>query len=309
MAHSHHVRHTGTVAAPATVVYGLLADAPGWSRLFPSVVHAEPAGPGEGTLRLWTTADGGVDDVRVRLTPDPDALTVGFRYIDPRPPVAATSGTWRVRPAGAGCEVVLDQAYAAVDDDREQLAWLRAAAEAGGKSGLESLKHAAEQADRIGDVLLTFADGLEIAAGPAAVHDFLWRAGAWAGKVPHVSRAVLTDVSPRAQLLELDTVTLDGSTHTTRSVRVSPGPGRIVSKRLRMPALMSAHLAQWTLTGTQDGVRAVHRHTVVLRPEAVPDFLGAGASLAEARAYVRKALGTTSRETLRHARAAVEESK
>ncbi|WP_159072390.1 SRPBCC family protein [Streptomyces sp. CMB-StM0423] len=311
MAHSHHVRHTCTVAAPAIVVYGLLADAPGWSRLFPSVVHAEPdpAEGGEDVLRLWTAADGGVDDVRVRLTPDPDALTLGFRYDDPRSPAAARSGTWRIRPAGGGCEVVFDQAYAAAGDDPERLAWLRAAAEAAAESGLESLKQGAERAGRIGDVLLTFADELEIAAGPAAVHDFLWRAGGWAERVPHVARAALTEVSPRAQLLELDTVLPDGSTHTTESVRVRPGPGRIVSKRLRLPALLAAHLTEWSLTETAGGVRAVHRHTAVLRPEAVPDFLGAGATLAEARAHVRKALGTTSRETLRCARAAVTGAK
>ncbi|AKH82318.1 hypothetical protein AA958_08855 [Streptomyces sp. CNQ-509] len=308
MAHSHHVRHTGTVAAPPIVVYGLLSDAPGWSRLFPAVVHAErdPAAGGEDVLRLWTTADGGVGDVRVRLTPDPDALTLGFRYEGPRPPAAGRSGTWRIRPAAGGCEVVLDQAYAAAGDAPERLARLRAAAEADAESGLESLKQAAEHADRIGDVLLTFADELEIAAAPAAVHDFLWRAGAWAELVPHVARAALTEVSPRAQFLELDTVLPDGSTHTTESVRVRPGPGRIVSKRLRLPALLAAHLTEWSFTETAGGVRAVHRHTAVLRPEAMPDFPGAGATLAEARAHVRKALGTASRETLRCARAAVE---
>ncbi|WP_407564770.1 aromatase/cyclase [Streptomyces sp. 184] len=309
MVHTHHVRHTTTVAAPPTVAYGLLADAPGWPRLFPSVVHVEqaPAGPGEDTLRLWTTAHGRVANGGVRRRLDPDALTVGFRHIAPHSPVAVKGGTWRIRPAGdGGCEVVLDQAYAAVDDDPEQLAWIRAAAEADAKTDLENLKQAAEQADRIGEVLVTFTDELEIAAGPAKVHEFLWRAEAWR-ELPHVVRVELTDISPRTQILEMETRIPDGSRHTTESVRVSLGPKRIVYKHIRRPALIAAHTAEWELTETPDGVRAVNRQTIVLQPAAVADFLGPGAPLAEARAFVRRVLGTINQAAMRYTKAVVEQ--
>ncbi len=104
----------------------------------------------------------------------------------------------------------------------------------------------------------------------------------------------------------MDTVTPDGAAHTTASVRVCFPGTRIVHKQTRLPALMAAHTGEWRLTAVRGGVAVASAHTVVLREEAVPDVLGAGATVADARAYVREALSANSRITLERAKAFAE---
>ena len=73
-------------------------------------------------------------------------------------------------------------------------------------------------------------------------------------------------------------------------------------KQVTLPALMSLHTGVWTFTEDAGGVTATSQHTVVLNPATIAGVLGDGASVAEAREYVRTALSTNSRATLDHAR-------
>jgi len=106
--------------------------------------------------------------------------------------------------------------------------------------------------------------------------------------------------------MEMETRTADGSTHTTTSVRVCFPPGRIVYKQVVVPRLMTVHLGEWTVT-EQDGAVAVSsRHTIRINPDTVESVLGAGATIADARGFVRDALSRNSRATLEHAKSYAE---
>ncbi len=107
----------------------------------------------------------------------------------------------------------------------------------------------------------------------------------------------------------MDTRSPDGSTHNTTSVRVCLEDSRqIVYKQLRVPVAMRVHTGRWTIEPLDDGTLTVTSwHTVVLDPEGVRTALGPEATLADARALVRKALGTNSSITLRHAQQYAEE--
>jgi aromatase len=69
---------------------------------------------------------------------------------------------------------------------------------------------------------------------------------------------------------------------------------------------MTAHTGRWTIRPIQGGVAVTSRHTVTLKPSAVEAILGAGRTVADARAYVHKALSTNSTSTLKLAKAHAE---
>ncbi|WP_218016126.1 aromatase/cyclase, partial [Thermobifida fusca] len=139
--------------------------------------------------------------------------------------------------------------------------------------------------------------------------DFINRADLWAERLPHVARVELTEDTPGLQILEMDTRSTDGTTHTTRSVRVCLDNQRIVYKQLVLPALLSLHTGRWTFVEDGDSTIATSQHTVVINTDRITDVLGAGADLAQARKAVREALGANSRATLGLAKAYVEERR
>ncbi|MEU5159742.1 aromatase/cyclase [Streptomyces sp. NPDC020875] len=310
MAVTHRARHTITVGAPARTVYGIIADAAAWPRVFPPSVHVEqtPLGGGEETLRVWATANGGVKSWESRRRLDPDGLTIGFRQVRSPAPAASMGGEWRIRPlADARCEVVLLHEFTAVDDDPGHVAWLNKALDENSSAELDRMKATAESADGLGELLHVFEDSVRIEAPAAGVHAFLWRAEHWEERLPHVARVELTEPRPDVQTLEMETLARDGSRHTTTSVRVSPDPARIVYKQLRLPPLLTAHVGAWLLSESGGTTTATARHTVVIDPSAV-HLLGPGSTVAGARSYVRDALGTNSLATLRRAKEFTERS-
>ena len=112
----------------------------------------------------------------------------------------------------------------------------------------------------------------------------------------------LTEDSPGLQTLEMDTRVKDGSVHTTVSHRVCVPYRKIAYKQVTLPALMSLHTGYWTFRDSGSGVAASSQHAVVLNAGNIPRVLGAGATIADAREYVRSALSTNSLATLGHAR-------
>jgi hypothetical protein len=81
---------------------------------------------------------------------------------------------------------------------------------------------------------------------------------------------------------------------------------QIVYKQVQVPPILAAHVGEWLCEETPEGVRLTGRHRVVIKPEAVPAVLGAGATVADARPKVREALLANSMATIRHAKAHVE---
>lgn len=101
----------------------------------------------------------------------------------------------------------------------------------------------------------------------------------------------------------MDTLTKNGDSHTTESVRVCFPHSRIAYKQTTLPALMNLHTGLWTVEEDGEGTTTVtSHHTVVVNTENITRILGADAGVPEARAFLREALGGNSRATLGYAK-------
>jgi aromatase len=189
--------------------------------------------------------------------------------------------------------------YRAIDDDPDSLTWIEQAVDRNSRSDLAALKVNVELATGSADDLtLSFEDTVRIDGAAEDVYDFLNEAHLWKERLPHVARVSLQEDSPGLQVLEMDTRTRDGSTHTTKSVRVRFPHRRIVYKQVTLPALMTLHTGYWRLEDDGTGVAATSQHTVVVNTANVTKILGAGAGVPQARDFIRNALSTNSLATL-----------
>ncbi|GHH51139.1 aromatase/cyclase [Streptomyces candidus] len=302
--------HTVTVAADPQTVYGLVADVTAWPHVFGPTVHVEvlqeaPPGGGEQLLRIWAVANEQVRTWTSRRTLDPVARTVTFRQVHSAAPVATMGGEWRIEQTDDGAtRVVLLHDYRAVDDDPHAEELIERAVDTNSRAELAALKSHAEAGGTRAELHFSFSDSVTVAGAAGDVYGFLNRADLWPERLPHVARLDLTEDEPGIQHMDMDTRSPDGSTHRTTSVRVcAQDTHTIVYKQLKVPVAMTTHTGRWTLEPLDDGtVRVTSWHTVTLDPEGVRRALGPDATLAEARALVRKALGTNSSTTLRHAK-------
>ncbi|WSW02658.1 aromatase/cyclase (plasmid) [Streptomyces sp. NBC_01006] len=304
----HRTVHETEVAAPAGVVYGLIADPVQWPLYFPPNVYVERLefdGVHE-RLRMWATANGRVKSWTSRRVLDAAARRIEFRQEVPAAPLSAMTGTWIVEPLGAErSRLVLLHDFSVPGDRAEEVEWVERATDTNSRAELGNLARLGERWGGLDDLVMSFEDTVRVDAPPELVYAFLERAEQWPQLLPHVSRLELTEPAelPGVQVMAMDTLTADGSAHTTESVRVCfPAAGRIVYKQTRTPALMSAHTGVWTVTGGAYGSTVTSRHGVVLREEAIAGVLGASADLAAARRYVREALGRNSTATMTYAK-------
>ena len=311
------VEHEIAVLAPAETVYGLIADVTAWPRIFPPTIRVEvlasgeesESGGGSERIRIWATANGEVKNWTSRRTLDGRALRIEFRQEVSAPPVAAMGGAWLIEATSpTTSRVRLLHDYRAVDDDPDALTWIDQAVDRNSRSELAALKHNIE-AGQGDELLLSFSDSVRIDGARADVYDFLNAAHLWTRRLPHVARVELTEDVPGLQILEMDTRTADGSTHTTRSVRICTEPERIVYKQIGLPALMTLHTGYWQLVEEGDDVVATSQHTVMVNPENIARVLGPEAGIAEARAFIRNALSTNSRATLGVSRPAAADAR
>ncbi|AHI01182.1 SRPBCC family protein [Kutzneria viridogrisea] len=301
----HNTEHRITISAPVEAVYGLLADVIRWPQLFGPTVHTEQVERTETTerIRIWATANDEVKTWTSRRELDPVAHRITFRQEVSQPPVAAMGGAWVLSSTeDGGTLVVLEHDFSAVDDLPENVDWVSKAVDRNSEHELANLKQIAENLSATEDLLISFDDVVEIEGDRADVYRFLYRSQDWPDRLPHVARLDLVEDVPGIQLMEMDTKTADGSMHTTKSVRVCTPESVIVYKQLKVPALMTVHTGRWTLEEAGTGVRATSTHTVVIKPDAVTKILGEQATVDDAKAFVRKALGTNSTTTLRYAK-------
>ncbi|MDT6987484.1 aromatase/cyclase [Streptomyces lusitanus] len=308
------VEHEITISAPAAAVYRLLAEVTNWPRVFPPTIYVdrEGTGAGEERIRIWATANGEPKTWTSRRTLDPEALRITFRQEVPAPPVAAMGGTWIVEPLDEGsCRVRLLHDYRAVDDDPHDLLWIERAVDRNSTSELAALKENVERVHEAEAQELTFSftDSVRIDGAAKDAFAFVNEAGLWTERLPHVARVRFTEDTPGLQELEMDTRAKDGSTHTTKSYRVVLGQHRIAYKQVTLPALMTLHTGVWTFEETEAGATASSQHTVTLNTDNIAKILGPGATVADARAYVRSALSTNSLATLGHAKEYAERNR
>ncbi len=298
------VEHEITVAAPAKEIYQLIADVGNWPQLFAPTVHVEHASRDERSerIRIWATANGTAKTWTSRRELDPGALRIDFRQEVSQPPVGGMGGAWLVEPLSEETSRVrLRHDYHAATDDPADLAWIDQAVDRNSHVELAALKDTAEAS--ASDLLFSFDDTLEIDGSARDVYDFVNDAHLWRERLPHVARIDLTEHTPGLQVLEMDTRTQDGSTHTTRSVRVCLPHRSIVYKQVQVPKLMTLHTGHWLFEQRPGGgVTATSRHTVRINEDTITEVLGPAADVAAARAFVQKALSTNSLATLGHAK-------
>ncbi|MFK4864408.1 aromatase/cyclase [Streptomyces sp. CSMPJR101] len=306
------VAHEITVSAPADAVYRLIAEVENWPRIFPPTIHVDhlERGAREERIRIWATANGAPKSWTSRRTLDPDNRRITFRQEVSTPPVAAMGGAWVIeeRPGGESLVRLLHD-YRAVDDDPAGLAWIDEAVDRNSRSELAALKENVERAHATRELTFSFEDTVLIEGAAKDVYDFIDQADRWVDRLPHVARVRFEEPAPGLQVLEMDTRAKDGSTHTTKSYRVTFPYRAIAYKQVTLPALMTLHTGLWTFEEYPRGVAATSQHTVVLNPDNIQRILGSDATVEDAREYVQGALSTNSRATLGHARDHAEKSR
>lgn len=302
----HRTEHTLTVAAPVQVLYDLVADVTLWPAVFgPSVHvrHLERTARGE-VFEIWAQVNGAVTNWTSRRSLDPGRHYVGFRQQRPFAPLTSMGGGWLFRPLPDGrTEVALRHRFSVAGDAPEAVRRVLDALDRNSAEELAALARIAELGHPLQDVVFSFTDVVPLGNSPEEAYDFVNRADLWAERLPHVRRVRLTEDVPGVQSLEMDTVTADGSAHTTRSVRVCEASSWIAYKQYVLPKLLLGHSGLWTFSDGEEGPVATARHTVAIDPAAVTEVLGAQATLADARAFVREALGRNSMTTMTHAAA------
>lgn len=299
------VEHEITVLAPAAAVYQLIADVQNWPRIFPPTVYVDRVEhtDREERIRIWATANGQAKTWTSRRVLDRANLRIEFRQEISAPPVASMGGTWIIEPiSNTESRIRLLHDYRAIDDDPASLKWIDEAVDRNSRSELAALKANVERVTASDELLMSFEDTVQINGSAKDVYDFINEANLWSERLPHVAKVRLEQDSQGVQTLEMDTRAKDGSTHTTKSIRVCFPHHRIVYKQITLPALMDLHTGYWTFQENEGGVAATSQHTVMIKAENITRILGPEAGAAQAREYVRTALSTNSRATLGHAK-------
>jgi C7-C12 aromatase (ARO/CYC) len=305
------------VPAPAKTAFDLIADADGWTQVYGPAVHAEylegsglPDGSGHpaGTDRVRHWALTGRASIRtwtIRRELDPGAGTIDFVHEEPPAPLTGVRGRWTFSAVDETTTLVeLSHTLTATDDADLVAASAKVAANAAGL--LAALASIAARHEELDQLTVTFEDPMFIGGRLGDAYHFLYAADRWPARVAHVTRIDMTEDEPNVQFFDMDTLSPDGSAHTTRSVRVCFPDHKIVYKQTELAALLEAHSGRWTLTETPEGVIAVARHRATIKSSALP-LLGPGTTVADARRFVRRVLGANSMNTLRFAKAYAEE--
>jgi C7-C12 aromatase (ARO/CYC) len=298
-------RQHATVAAPARVVFDLVAGMEQWPQFFGPAVHAENLGPadghpGEDVVRRWFLT--GPDRVLVRTCRrrlEPDALVITLTDVDPDPSRAQALARWRFAPLpDGGTRVELEHRVVPTDSAPDPTATLTR----NGAEILAAVTDAAQRREELAQLVLSFTDSLFIATDdPAEAYRILYEADKWPERLEHVAKLDMTEAVPNIQFFDMDTTTPDGSAHTTRSVRICLPHRKIVYKQIKLPVLLDAHTGHWEFTPTPEGVIASSRHTVTIKPSALP-VLGERTSVADARRYLRRVLSANSMKNLQLAK-------
>ncbi|WP_433170089.1 aromatase/cyclase [Actinoallomurus sp. CA-150999] len=309
MTATQHTVHRIDIGAAPDLVFQIIADAADWPLHFGPTIHVDRTAldsPAE-RLSIWATANDDVKHWTSRRDVDREAGKVAFRQEVSAPPVASMGGEWIVEAGPDGCtRLTLTHDFTAVDDDPAHLDWIGRATDRNSRTELANIKTLAEEHDRTAALTFSFEDSVLVDGAPEAVYEFLYDAARWPDRLPHVGDLKVREEVPGIQVMTMDTRAADGSVHTTESVRVCFPAERIVYKQTLPPALMTAHVGEWTVAKTADGVLATSRHTVTVREEAVETVLGAGATVQQAKDFIRKAAGGNSAATLGHAKTFVE---
>jgi len=191
-----HTEHRTLIAAPAESVYQIVADVTRWPLFFRPTVHARvlERDNDQEIIRLWAFANDEVRTWTSRRRLDPHALRVEFRQTNCTAPIASMRGEWLLKPVDAtSTTVAFGHEYRAVDDDPGHAAWIAEAVERNSNAELAALKAAAENHDRMDELVLSFDDTVPVDGSAYDVYEFLFQAQEWPRRLPHVSRLDLRE--------------------------------------------------------------------------------------------------------------------
>ena len=307
-----HLEHSIAVSAAPSAAFRVIADAGSWPLVFLPTIHLDrdDLGGGEERIHVWALANDEVKAWTSIRNLDPDRLTVQFRQEKSSPPIGAMSGEWIVEAqADGGSLVRLLHDFRAIDDDPAALQWIADATDRNSQTELATLKAAAEQADERDALIVQWDDSVASTGAADDAYEFVWNAREWPSRLPHVGKMRLEEPEANVQVMEMDTVTKDGSAHTTKSIRLGFPRRRIVYKQTMPPTLLSVHTGHFLIDETPEGCTLTSRHTAIIKPEAVAEVLGADATVQDAREYIQSALTANSRVTMEHAGAFAEGAK
>ncbi|MFD0312660.1 aromatase/cyclase [Streptomyces flavalbus] len=284
---------TVQLAAPAGVVYAVLADAATMPLYFLPCIHVERLhfdGEHERT-RMWALMNGQLRSWTSSRHLDPVARRIEFCQQRPGPAPDSIRGVLTVRDRSPHTTELELRFGARTPGAPPPPAWQSWIAHLDSHSQLAGLKNFTERWTRLDDLVLSFEDSVRINGPAELAYDFLYRAGDWPGLVPHVTAAHLTEDAPGVQRLALQTLTDTGS-RATSAVRICfPHAGRIVYKQTACWDLLASHTGEWSVVPDATGVTVTSRQSVVLREEHLTTGPGAGQHLARARRHVRTVLG------------------
>jgi aromatase len=301
----HRTVHEVIAAAPAGVMYGLIADATRWPLFFQPCVHVEQLdfdGKRE-RLRMWVTAGETVKSWVSSRHLDVERLRVEFTHDLPAAPTRSMSGVWTVVPLGEyAAKVTLEHSFTVVRDVPADVAWVEQVTRDNSRAQLDRLAELAERWTRLDDLVWSFEDTVRVDAPGEPVFDFLYRARDWPAGLPHVNRVDLVEDEPGVQLMSMGSLSVDGGAHSTESVRICfPGTQRICYKQTRTSPLLTAHTGEWSIEPDESGVNLTARHSVLLCEENMESVLGEGTDAVAAGRHVREAMGQAGLSVLRHA--------
>ncbi|MGW5618457.1 aromatase/cyclase [Streptomyces sp. NPDC003877] len=310
----HRIAHERDIAAPAGVVYGLIAHAESWPLFLAPTVHVEPleCGTHHERIRSWSTIDGAVRCTVSRRTLDPERRRIDFSYEPAPAPVSMMRGQWHVDERGPhACRLVLRHEYGTPPGPPGQTARIGRVLAAADAAVLQRLQHLAQRFSELDDLVLTFEDHIRVKGPAELVYDFLYRVGEWPGVVAHVRRAELAEEEPGIQHVAMDVAGTDGVVRPTESVRVCfPHAGRLIHKQTLTVPMVAARTGEWQVLPDTSGVVVVCRQSLLVRPEEIEPVLGPGTDLRAARRHLRTQLGHQAGNVLdlarRHAENAIE---
>jgi C7-C12 aromatase (ARO/CYC) len=286
-----------TVPATPETVYGIVADLSSWPQYHPPAIHAEVCHRDvSGVLvQHWAVVDRTtVRTWKARWQFDPGSHRIRFAHETPPAPLLALDGEWAFdAEPGNTCRVTLRHTLSYAPGDGERARDLAASVARNTQELLETARDTATRRAELRSLVLSFEDTVYIAGSVRDAYAFLYEAGAWPDRLPHVFRLDLEETTPGIQFFDMQTKAPDGSMHTTRSVRICRPHHLIVYKQTVLPALLDAHTGHWSLLETPEGVLASARHTVTIKRSAL-GLLGADATLQDARRYLRRSLSTHS---------------
>ncbi|HEY8979012.1 MAG TPA: SRPBCC family protein [Streptomyces sp.] len=296
-----HARHETEIDAPPSTVYDLITDVALWPVIFRPTVHTrvlERTAQGD-RFEIWATISGGrVNTWRSRRAFDPAERRVAFRQDHDNPLFGLMGGGWTCAPLPGGrTRVTLEHRFTPPPDQVDARQRIARELDANGAAELEALRVVSTLPGGLEPWCLTFTESIELTGPAQAARDFVWDAGKWPERLPHVAGLDLAEQPGGIQDMTMRTSAPDGTVHTTRSLRVPLPDGTIVYKQTRPPRVLLGHSGRWEFrSGTLSST-----HTVLLDPAGVAEVYGPDVPAREAAQRVRAALAANSRTTMEHA--------